>query len=213
MVVQYIDNGKRAIFEDLVFTRDDMTGYYLNSALRLRLHRAVYVRYNGAIPEGYQVHHVDHDKGNNEPENLIALSKEDHIRLHGTELTDEQREKRRDNMARNARPAASEWHRSEAGRAWHLEHYERMKDTLYCRETMVCENCGKEYAGLMNGQSRFCSNACKSAWRRKVGLDNEARVCECCGGTFVVNKYSGARSCSRECAGNLRSLRWREANS
>lgn len=203
MVVQYIENGKRAIFGDLIFTRDDTTGYYLNATCRLRLHRAVYEYYNGAIPDGYQVHHIDHDKSNNEPENLIALTKEDHSRLHGMELTDEQREARRDNLTQNARPAASEWHRSEVGRAWHLEHYERMKDALHVRIVLACENCGKDFEGVPNA-SRFCSNACKSAWRRKAGLDDVERECASCGRAFKTSKYSSAKCCSQSCTNHWR---------
>ena len=211
MVVQYIENGKHAIFGDLVFTRDDTTGYYLNATCRLRLHRAVYEYYNGAIPDGYQVHHIDHDKSNNEPENLIALTKEDHSRLHGMELTDEQREARRDNLTQNARPAASEWHRSEAGRAWHLEHYERTKDALRVRVVMACENCGKEFEGVPN-TSRFCSNACKSAWRRKAGLDDVERVCASCGQIFKTSKYSSAECCSQSCTNHWRWVRKNQAD-
>lgn len=212
MIVRYIDNGKRAIFGDLVYTRDDTTGYYLNSTLGLRLHRAVYALYNGEIPEGYHVHHVDHDKSNNEPENLIAISSKDHMRLHGLELTDEQREARRDNLTQNARPAASEWHRSDEGRAWHYEHYKQMKDALYVHVALVCDNCSKEFEGIPS-RSRFCSNNCKSAWRRKAGLDDVDRKCPSCGRIFRTNKYSKAACCSRSCANHWRFICKNQADS
>lgn len=212
MVVRYIDNGKRALFGDLIYTRDDTTGYYLNSTLGIRLHRAVYLCYNGEIPEGFHVHHVDHDKNNNEPENLVALSKEDHLRLHGLELSEDEREARRDNLTQNARPAASEWHKSDEGRAWHLEHYEQMKDALYVRILMTCDNCGKTFEGIPN-QSRFCSNACKSAWRRKAGLDDVDRECPSCGRIFRTNKYAPAECCSRSCANRWRFVCKNQENS
>lgn len=34
------------------------------------------------IPEGYEVHHLDFDPTNNHIDNLIVLSKKDHIKLH-----------------------------------------------------------------------------------------------------------------------------------
>ena len=52
----------------------------------------------------------------------------------------------------------------------------------------VCTNCGKEFVG-QPGKDRFCSNACKSAYRRKSGVDNVTRSCAFCGGPFIVNKY------------------------
>lgn len=211
MIVEYIDNGKRALFEGMVFTRDDDTGYYLNSTNHLRLHRAVYERYNGAIPSGYHVHHIDHNRRNNEPENLIALTAEEHERLHGEALTEEQRERMRENLARTARPAASKWHKSEAGRQWHLMHYESMKDVLHKRESMTCIHCGATFEGRPCA-SRFCSNACKSAWRRKAGLDDETIQCEYCGREFTANKYAHARFCSRGCVNRWRALRRHSEN-
>lgn len=205
MTVEYIDDGKRALFNDLVFVRDDKTGYYLNSTTHTRLHRAVYEYCNGSIPDGYHVHHVDHNRMNNEPENLIALSADDHRKLHGAEMSDERREQLRINMVLNVSPSAAEWHHSEAGRQWHAEHYERMKDALHVRVLCVCENCGKEFQGIPN-TSRFCSNACKSAWRRKAGIDDVERICPLCGQPFITNKYSGAQVCSRSCANRWRKI-------
>ena len=37
------------------------------------------------IPEGYVVHHIDHDKTNNDPENLLLLTSSDHMKLHAKE--------------------------------------------------------------------------------------------------------------------------------
>jgi hypothetical protein len=47
-------------------------------------HHVVYCEAHGMteIPKGYVIHHVDHDKTNNDPENLIMLTISDHIKLH-----------------------------------------------------------------------------------------------------------------------------------
>jgi len=45
-------------------------------------HRAVYRRFYGPIPKGYHVHHIDADKGNNDPKNLIALKPKLHGLVH-----------------------------------------------------------------------------------------------------------------------------------
>ena len=46
------------------------------------LHRVVYESVYGEIPDGYVVHHIDGDRGNNDIGNLLALPMPDHIALH-----------------------------------------------------------------------------------------------------------------------------------
>ena len=46
------------------------------------LHRAIWNREVGAIPDGFEIHHIDHDKTHNEVSNFECLSKEDHARLY-----------------------------------------------------------------------------------------------------------------------------------
>lgn len=45
-------------------------------------HRHVWEEANGPIPEGWEVHHVDGDRFNNELSNLVAMSPEDHRAHH-----------------------------------------------------------------------------------------------------------------------------------
>lgn len=214
MVVKYIDGGKRAIFGELIYTRDDKTGYYLNSTIHKRLHRAVYEHFNGRVPEGCHVHHIDHNRANNEPENLTALSKAEHNRVHAAEMTEETRERLRDNIRTRAVPAAAEWHKSAAGHEWHLRHYEQTKDAMHRRGEKTCEQCGRVFLGALNGTTRFCSNACKSAYRRKLGGDDVIRTCKWCGKSFAANRYAKTRTCSRNCANHLRrSVRQDQGNS
>lgn len=47
-----------------------------------RLHRDIYAAVNGPIPDGFDVHHDDGDLDNNQPSNLIALSRVDHLLQH-----------------------------------------------------------------------------------------------------------------------------------
>ena len=46
------------------------------------LHRLVYEEHYGPIPEGFHIHHLDNDKTNCSPENLLLLSKSNHHKLH-----------------------------------------------------------------------------------------------------------------------------------
>jgi len=57
-------------------------GYYQNKSSNEFLHRAVYRDCVGAIPEGYHVHHLDHDKENNDSSNLQCISASNHSEHH-----------------------------------------------------------------------------------------------------------------------------------
>lgn len=206
MEVSYSTDKKNAFVDGIRFTRDDASGHYLSSrntyeGHRERLHMYMWRTRNGEIPAGMQVHHVDEDKGNNEVENLALLDSVEHHRLRGEPLSDEERDRRRRNLIENAIPKAAEWHRSEEGRAWHRAHGgDAWKDRV--AERYVCTMCGATFESRRrygDNQNKFCSNRCKSAFRRMMGYDNVERTCSICGNTFTTNKYSKATRC-KDCA-------------
>lgn len=45
-------------------------------------HHIIWEEANGPIPEGYEIHHIDHNKQNNDLENLKLLTTSDHQRTH-----------------------------------------------------------------------------------------------------------------------------------
>lgn len=202
-MIQYIDDGDVAVFDNLSFRKDKRTGYYLNAKTHKRLHVYVWEYYNGEIPEGYHIHHKDFDKSNNEIDNLVMLAASEHEKIHGNNITDEERKRRAINMRENAMPKAKEWHGSEEGSEWHKKHYESMKEALYQKKMLLCDNCGSYYFSIDHGTNRFCSNNCRSAYRRRMGIDNETRKCEWCGKEFIVNKYAKTKTCSRSCRSKL----------
>lgn len=198
-IIRYIEYDGIRFYED-------KKGYWIGQILdeagnphRIRLHVYVWEKFNGPVPEGYDIHHIDHDPSNNEIENLIALPESEHHRLHIAERDPAELSKI---MELYARPKAVEWHKSEQGHEWHKEQYQK---TLapYREEqiTLTCQWCGREYqtSPLVRDHSRFCSNKCKTAFRYHSGVDNVERVCAVCGKTFSVNKYSRTKTCSKEC--------------
>lgn len=198
-------------FNGLKFTRDDKTGYYLNSTIRERMHRYVWKFHHGEIPEGYQIHHIDHNRGNNDISNLQMISNHLHASMHGIE----QNELHPDEMKARmdyARIYASKWHGSVKGKGWHKRHYQEMKESLYVKKAFVCEYCGKKFTAIEQGKNRFCSNKCKSAWRRKSGVDDEIRICCFCGRPFETNKYEKTKCCSRSCANRTRKIHKNKEN-
>lgn len=198
---------KYQYFNGIKFTRDEKTGYYLNSTIRKRMHRYVWEFYNGEIPKGYQIHHKDKDKANNDISNLEMIPRSYHAEFHSKEKARERRAEMVENLKVNAIPKAVEWHKSTAGREWHKKQYEATKDRFQEKKPAICQMCGKEYMTPQKSTNKFCSNKCKSAWRRKSGLDDEERICSICGKAFTANKYSKIECCSRSCSNRKRSLK------
>lgn len=192
---------KTIFFDGLRFTRHDNGKYYRNAKTRKRLHRYVYEYHNGEIPDGYEVHHIDGDTDNNDISNLALVTKEEHKRIHAEMLTEERREWRRNNLNTKARPKAVEWHKSKQGSKWHSEHIKRQRKNGAFTKDLECVYCGIEFTGDV--RSKFCSNKCKSAYRRKIGVDDVERVCVVCGKTFKSNKYSKTQTCGGSCHAKL----------
>lgn len=211
-MIEYSADGKIAIYDGYKFRRDPNTGYFLctkktDAGKRERLHVYVFRRANGAIPDGYHVHHIDEDKNNNEPENLALLAAVEHTAIHSRERWEADRDRMAKSLAINAVPAATAWHKSAEGRKWHSAHQKEILERAQEQE-YVCTRCGKRYKALPIGKAKkFCSNACRAAARRESGVDNEKRFCRFCGEEFTTNKYSGAHFCSGGCAA---SFRWSE---
>ena len=63
------------------------------------LHRQIYLDFNGEIPEGYHIHHIDGDTSNNSPDNLEAISPTEHRKRHPA--SEETKEKFRENAKKN----------------------------------------------------------------------------------------------------------------
>lgn len=207
-----MQNHQKSIYYEGRYYYPRGTGYYYNSHLRKYLHQMVWITERGAIPRGYEIHHIDFNRENNDISNLVCIPKEEHRKLHADLLTDEQRQWRRNNLSENARPKANEWHRSIAGQEWHRQHIEDqiIKGQLNKKMLFNCAMCGKEFESIARNinSNHFCSDVCKARFlRRKRSMDiSERRVCCVCGKEFMTSPWSGAKTCSRSCAMRLRGL-------
>jgi hypothetical protein len=183
------------------FYQDKKTGYWISCDYpRIRAHRWVWINCNGPIPKSCHVHHIDEDRSNNDISNLQLVSFRQHAMIHMTsDRLDSLRE-----LAKEGRKYCPAWHRSEEGRAWHKLHALKYGFGKWEKIDKICENCSRVYFSPTQLASRFCSNKCKSAWRRKSRIDDEIRKCEKCTSEFSVNKYSKQRFCSKTCAKSQR---------
>lgn len=161
------------------------------------LHQEIWKHHNGEIPEGYHIHHKDGDYLNNNISNLECVLAHEHLSMHGKEHAPG-----KEHME-YIQELAKEWHGADEGRKWHSEHAKRVFGKLK-PITVECEYCGNTYTTKRQYGNRFCSDACRSAYRRKSGFDNIEKVCEVCGETFTANRYSSTKTCSRKCGASLR---------
>lgn len=131
----------------------------------VRLHRTVWEYHHGPIPKGYDIHHIDENRYNNQIENLQLMAEGDHGRLHSS--TEEKKKICRENV-KKAIAAAPAWHHSEAGKAWHSQHAKEIAAVQPYR-TYNCTWCGAEFKSKHHygdGKNHFCCNNHKAAFRR-----------------------------------------------
>ncbi len=152
--------------------------------------------FHGIVPKGFHIHHKDENKSNNNIENLDILSVSNHVRVH---ITEERIERSKKHMEK-IRPLTKKWHGSEEGKTWHK--FNALKCKFGKNEPIdyVCVRCSKKFKSSKLSNTKFCTNACKSAHRRASGLDDIKRECQNCGIEFTKNKYSKIKFCSRSCA-------------
>lgn len=201
-MIEYSADRKSAIYDGYKFRQDPKTGYYLSSkktdlGKRERLHCYVWRKHYGIIPKGYQVHHKDHNKSNNDISNLELLTVAEHRKRHFDEMSDSGKAERKEIMKNKALPKAIMWHKSEQGREWHKKKYLVDAEKLHQKCSFVCLACGNEYIAEITGNNKFCSNKCKSKYRRESGIDDEERICIRCGAFFTASKYSKTARCKK----------------
>jgi len=64
---------------------------------------------------------------------------------------------------------AKEWHKSEEGRKWHIDHGKKCWINRPFKK-LICKECGKEYETRHAGVSKFCHNNCKAKNNRRARL-------------------------------------------
>ena len=164
------------------------------------LHREVWKFYNGEIPEGYHVHHIDGNFLNNDISNLELLEGTSHL---SERASNEEWRKRNSEHLDEVREKAAQWHKSPEGREWHVKHGIEVaqKEASKAKVECVCVVCGKKiYAfGSKAKIRKYCSKACYAKYRRDSKIDHEVRECPICGKSFSVNRFSKTKTCSKEC--------------
>lgn len=186
---------EKLIYNNNTFTKMS-SGYYLGrvDGKSKGLHVAIWEHENNtSVPNGHEIHHVDFNRDNNNPENLECLTKSDHCKIHANKSSFWK------NSIVKARSKASDWHKSEEGRKWHKENSKKNWDKIRSNpKNIICKCCGKEFEALLSNRV-FCSHRCQQKKNAKI-----EKNCKVCDSIFSTNKYRPARTCSRSCANKIR---------
>ena len=142
------------------------------------LHRDVWRRAFGPVPDACHIHHRDSNTSNNQLRNLECVPASEHLSASWRKRADKLRAAGQPHFSPQARVANAAWHASEAGRLWHQRQAKRSKGwTKWKRADVPCVQCGKTMVGALvragNG-TKYCSSKCKNAaisLRRKARRD------------------------------------------
>ena len=199
---------KIVIFDGKKYIRNAKNRYYFeyntktkNRIGKSQLHRAVWEFYNGEIPKGYHIHHIDKNVDNNDISNLECIIKNKHLSNHSKEnwKNDNYRKKMENYSFSNKerQEKAKLWHKSEEGKEWHKKHAKNSICKNEFEEVRVCKWCGKEYIARKHN-SMYCNKKCQN----KACNFKKDKICEICGKIFHSTSYK-ARTCSLECKKRL----------
>lgn len=186
--------------------------YYRPSTLNYRngigyLHQEIWKSVNGPIPDGHHIHHLDGDSGHNEISNLACVVAHDHLSKHQLGVSFPAKTA---HLA-SIKPLLVAWHKSESGKAWH-KFYAKENWIHRGFRTLTCEICGSSFETRdARSETRFCSDNCRAANRRRTGADNETRICAWCGKEFTCGKYFKNTCCSKSCGCLFSHARRKEA--
>lgn len=122
-------------------------------------------KYNGNVPKGFHIHHIDGNFSNNDISNLECKERSTHLSDHQIHKSERLKEIAIKTLLENSYKA-SEWHKSEEGRKWHREHAQK---ALFGEErTIICEGCGKEFTTRCKIKVKYCSRRCKNRINARI---------------------------------------------
>lgn len=169
---------------DGIIFRQQKDGYYA-SGRSIKLHRYVWEKENGKIPEGYHIHHKDfkiNKNLNNDISNLQCLSKSDHRKLHNREISDETRKKLSD---------ANKGHKRGLGNKHSKETREKLSRSLKGNKNGLGKIKSKETLEKMYKKVRCIETDIVYASReeagKSMGLKSYTGISSCCTGKRNVS--------------------------
>lgn len=157
------------INEKLVLFHKGTEGYWENNSTfkgyNLLLHREIYKQEFGLTEEqikGYEVHHKDGNKDNNDIDNLKLLSKEEHAKHHLIDTRTKIKKKCECcGKEYESYIARSRFCSNKCDKRW------RRQSGLYNIER-ICKCCGKTFTCYKYKPANFCSLSCATKFRYRT---------------------------------------------
>ncbi len=196
--VEIVDDSHQK-FNGVTYCRTkNQNGHYFKL---ISMHRAVWTYFNGEIPVGYDIHHIDFDKENNDISNLIMLTKSQHQSLHGKINGAKTYKERR---IFTCIVCGRKFEANDMGRNLYCsnECLETYKKRVLYTDKRICKMCGKEFTAYKYSNHKFCSHKCSTDYNRQQG--NYKKKCPICGKEFSTLKHENHKYCSPECANKSR---------
>ena len=181
---EVIDDNKQS-FNSVVYNKKKDGHYHSHNGI----HRAVWQYFNGEVPQGHEIHHIDWNPSNNEISNLQLMTISEHRSLHSQHQT--KKEFTCANCGKKYFAVDFKVNRFCSKKCCQNFHNHKPKIIKYCQV------CGKEIEDTATGIKKYCSEKC----RREASYQKytEVRVCEECGKEFSVNRYRPTKYCSHTC--------------
>ena len=163
------------------------------------IHQLVWFYYFGKVFEGWEIHHKNLVKSDNDIRNLIPLNKSEHQELHAKLRRQKQfickicgKSFKAVNYGHNLYCSKECYKKAEQEREKKRVRV-RIKD-----DERICPVCNKKFFVRKDSPTKFCSIKCFGKYRRHEAL--EVRSCILCNKEFEVNKSQKKKFCSRACA-------------
>ena len=192
--------------EDVSETQKKFAGYrfYKNKHGKffcaISIHRFIWQYFNGEIPEGYDVHHIDRNQYNNDIANLQLLTKAEHNKIHKAIKSKRKPDKK---STFTCAVCGCEYEAVSRGNNTYCSiKCKKIAERERATKIKICEICGKEFS--TSDDARFCSKKCVGEYLKK----QETKTCPVCGKTFSALISQNKKHCSPECAAEA--LRKRE---
>ena len=191
-VVEQVDETHQ-MFKGVKFCLNT-SGHYTKSWSAV--HQAVWRYYFGEIPEGYEIHHRDGDKSNNDIYNLQMLTKAEHRKVHFA----------KPHLRENFKKAFKcdychkEFSAIDCGTNRFCS--PECKSAFFYRYKKnqverTCAYCGKIFTTSKYNNTKCCSASC--ARKLAVQQNLEEVPCPVCGENFFREKNSNKIYCSKKC--------------
>lgn len=170
----------------------DVQGHYRAT---FHIHRTVYTYYYGEIPSGYDIHHIDRNKANNDISNLLLVTRSEHQKIHKPQ-----------GNAAVTYDTPRIFTCKQCGKTFSTTN---TRQNSYCSkecrdighrhyEYRHCAICNKRFRVRSDAKTQTCSLECANKmWRDKVAV--KEKVCAQCGNKFLTSNNRKIY-CSRNCA-------------